>query len=213
MDCEKYQTNIFILNYVDDSSGCNLTDDTTFYPPYTKNVPTNQYRLLVLWDELGIPHKPHKQLSGCPLTIIGLEVDPNLMTLTLPQDSKERLTTELRFWTTKTTKVSSGGFKLKYWEHLAGWFNWALNVFPLLRPALNNFYTKISGKREREQQIYINNSIRDDLTWVLTHIELSSGLHLFKSFSWIPSNADYVIYCDACLDGLGFWYPELKEGY
>ena len=141
----------FILNYVDDSSGCNLTDDTTFYPPYTKNVPTNQYCLLMLWDELGIPHKPHKQLSGCPLTIIGLEVDPNLMTLTLPQDSKERLTTELRFWTTKTTKGSSGGIKLKYWERLAGWFNWALNVFPLLHPALNNFYTKISGKREREQ--------------------------------------------------------------
>ena len=141
----------FVLNYVDNSSGCNLTGDTTFYPPYMKDIPTNQYSLLMLWDELGIPHKPHKQLSGCLLTIIGFEVDPNLMTLTLPQDSKERLTTELHFWTTKTSKGSSGGFKLKHWERLAGWFNWALNVFPLLRPALNNFYAKISGKREREQ--------------------------------------------------------------
>ena len=78
----------FILDYVDDSSGCTLSNDITFYPPYEKNIPTDQYRLLMLWDELGIPHKPHKQLSGNPLTIIGIEVDANKMTLTLPQRSE-----------------------------------------------------------------------------------------------------------------------------
>ena len=84
-------------------------------------MPTDQYHLLSLWDELGIPHKPHKQISGSPLTIIGIEVDPNEMTLTLPQEAKDRLTSELRFWTARASKGSSGSFKLKHWKHLAGW--------------------------------------------------------------------------------------------
>ena len=25
--------------------------------------------------------------------------------------------------------------------------------------------------------------------------------------------ADYVVYCDACPEGLGFWYPQTKEGF
>lgn len=203
----------FILGYVDDSSGCNLLGETTLYPPYGKEMPTDQCRLLLLWDELGIPHKPHKQISGSPLTIIGITVDPNQMTLTLPLSSKEHLLEELLFWTTKPPKSSSGSFKLKYWERLAGWFNWALNVYPLLRPALNNVYAKIVGKRQKDQRVYINNAIRDDLMWAVTHIKASDGVHLFKSFTWTPSLADFVIYCDACPEGLGFWYPISKDGY
>ena len=172
-----------------------------------------QTRLLLLWDKLGIPHKPHKQISGCPLPVIGIEVDCNEMTFTLPHSAKLRLIEELRFWTSKPPKTSSGSFKLKHWERLAGWFNWALNVYPLLRPALNNVYSKMGGKRNKEQRVYINNAIRDDLSWALTHLENSDGIHLFKSISWTPSLADYTIYCDTCPEGLGFWYPDSKEGY
>jgi len=28
-----------------------------------------------------------------------------------------------------------------------------------------------------------------------------------------PSFADFTIYCDACPEGMGFWYPVSKEGY
>jgi hypothetical protein len=173
----------FILDYVDDSSGCNLANDTLFYLPYGRDLPSDQCRLLLLWDELGIPHKSHKQISGCPLTIIGIEVDPNQMTLALPQSAKKDLIAELRFWSAKPPKSSSGSFKLKHWQRLAGWFNWALNVYPLLRPALNNVYAKLSGKNRKDQRIYINNAVRDDLAWALTHIEFSDSVHLFKSFS------------------------------
>jgi hypothetical protein len=96
---------------------------------------------------------------------------------------------------------------------MAGWFNWALNVFPLLRPALNNVYAKMSGKDKKDQRVYINNAIRDDLIWALSHIEKSDGVHLLKSFSWTPFLADFVIYCNACPEGMGFWYPSSKEGY
>jgi hypothetical protein len=91
--------------------------------------------------------------------------------------------------------------------------NWALNVLPLLCPALNNVYMKMSGKNRRDQKVYINNAIRDDLLWALSHIKKSDGVHLLKSFSWTPSIADFVIYCDACLEGMGFWYPSSKEGF
>ena len=81
-------------------------------------------------------------------------------------------------------------FILKHWQQMTGWFNWALNVFPLLRPALNNVYAKMSGKDKRDQRVYINNAVREDLTWALTHIENSDGVHLYKSLSWTPSLAD-----------------------
>ena len=202
----------YLFDYVNDSSGCNLLGDTQYYEPYQKYFPTNQTCLLLLWDELGIPHKPHKQIFGNPLTIIGIDVDANKMTLTLPQESRLRLVDELHFWIAKPPKSSSGSFKLKHWQRMTGWFNWALNVFPLLRPALNNVYVKMSGKDKRDQRVYINNAVREDLIWALTHIENSDGVHLYKSLSWTPSLADYVIYCDACPGGLGFWYPSLKEG-
>ena len=73
----------YLGNYVDDSSGCSKEDDSLFYAPYGKFMPRDQVILLSLWDELGIPHKPHKQISGSPLTIIGISVDANELSLTL----------------------------------------------------------------------------------------------------------------------------------
>ena len=203
----------YLADYVDDSSGCNLTGDTQYYEPYKLHMPTHQTQLLLLWDELGIPHKPHKQVSGSPLVIIGIEVDPNRMTLTLPEASKLRLINELSFWASKPPKTSSGSFQLKHWQRLAGWFNWALNVFPLLRPALNNIYAKLRGKQNSTQRVYNNNTIRDDLMWAIHHIKRSDGVHLLKSLAWSAPMADFTIYCDACPEGMGFWYPLLKEGY
>ena len=85
----------YISDYVDDSSGCNQKGDMSFYPPYGKELPTDQCCLLLLWDELGIPHKEHKQVYGSPLTIIGINIDANQMSLSLPQDTKECLLSDL----------------------------------------------------------------------------------------------------------------------
>jgi hypothetical protein len=172
----------FIFGYVDDSSGSNKKGETTWYAPYGKDLPTDQCRFLLLWDELGIPHKEKKQVHGLPLTIIGIDVNANLMTLSLSQEARDHLLTELKIWPSIPPKTSSGGFKLKYWECLAGWFNWALNMYPLLCPALNNVYAKMIGKGYKDQRIHINNTVREDLTWAINHIELSDGVHLFKLF-------------------------------
>jgi hypothetical protein len=163
--------------------------------------------------ELGIPHKPHKQVSGSPLTIISIQVDLNLMTLTLPKDAKTSLINKLEKWMSKPGKLSSGSFKLKHWQQMAGWFNWALNVYPLLHPALNNVYDKIGGKGNHEQCVYINNTIRNDLTWAIHHLKHSDNVHLLKSFTWSSNSSNFTIYCDACPEGMGFWYLVSKDGY
>ncbi|KAF8809075.1 hypothetical protein BYT27DRAFT_7222633 [Phlegmacium glaucopus] len=181
----------YLADYIDDSSGCDLEGDTMFYKPYSINLPTHQKQLLDLWDELRIPHKHHKQLSRTPLTIIGISVNPNDMTLTLPDSAKTHLLDELLFWASKPPKPLSRSFKLKHWERMTSWFNWALNVYPYLCTALNN----------------------NDFEWAINHLRSSSSIRILKSVAWTPSIADFTIYCDACLDGLGYWYPDSKEGY
>jgi hypothetical protein len=203
----------YLATYVDDSFGCDMAGRTLYYEPYQCVLPALQKRLLDLWDELGIPHKKRKQLSGSPLAVIGIEVDPNMMTLCLSASARSDLLEELTFWSSKPPSNSSGSFKLKHWERLAGWFNWALNVYPHLRPALNNIYAKMKGKCNRQQKIYINNAVRSDLLWAIRHIRNSDGIQLLKSIAWDVAEADYVVYCDACPEGLGFWYPQTKEGF
>ena len=53
---------------------------------------------MYLWDELGILHKPHKQINGSPLPIIGISVDVNELSLALPIDAKEALISKLQWW-------------------------------------------------------------------------------------------------------------------
>ncbi|KAF8805584.1 hypothetical protein BYT27DRAFT_7224773 [Phlegmacium glaucopus] len=160
----------YLANYVDNLSGCDVTSDTLFYAPYNCYLPSHQKQLFDLWDELGIPHKPHKQLSGSPLTIIGIDVNPNSMTLSLPPSSKSRLLNELLFWSSKPPKRS-------------------------------------------DQRIYINNAICNDFLWALHHIDKSNGVHLLKSTFWAPTEANFTIFCDACPEGMGFWYPDNKTGF
>ena len=117
--------------YSDDSFGVELAKNVTFYKPYSRFMPTNQVKLLTLWDRLGIPHKEKKQLFGPKLTIIGIEVDANNLTLTLPEQNKLELISNLENFA-RTPEKSGVRYSLREFQHLAGWFNWALNVYPLL---------------------------------------------------------------------------------
>ena len=50
------------------------------------------------------------------------------------------------------------------------------------------------------------NIIHNDLYWVCKHIWHSSDVYLLHSLDWNEHKADVVIFCDACLEGMGFWY-------
>jgi hypothetical protein len=199
----------FLTTYLDDSSGCAWSDDLAFYSPFNRYLPSPQVRLLQLWDELGIPHKEKKQLNGPSLPIIGIQVDANALSYTLPDEARAHLVGELVEWT------NPKGLRrpVRRWQQLAGWFNWALNVYPLLRPALSNVYYKLRQAKNPNSSIWVNNDVRDDLRWALNKIEASTGLLLLDSVSWSPDTASFTIYCDACPTGMGFWYPALDIGF
>jgi hypothetical protein len=200
--------------YSDDSFGVQLMSQLSYYEPYNAYFPTNQTVLLKLWDELGIPHKFEKQMFGQTLTIIGIEVDTVNMTLTLPSESRSDLLQHLKEFA--RVPVRSGvKYSLKEFQRLAGWFNWALNVYPLLRPALSNVYSKMSHAclDKPLTKLYVNNSIRSDLLWAVDHLTRLPGTRLLRSREWDLSTADITAFCDASLDGLGFWYPSLNVGY
>ena len=93
---------------------------------------------------------------------------------------------------------------------MGGWFNWALNVYPRLRLALNNFYPKLKGRHDSTAHIWVNNNIWDDFTWAIKVLNTSSGIHLLKSLHWDCKDATLTLYCNACPEGIGFWYLELN---
>lgn len=91
--------------------------------------------------------------------------------------------------------------------------NWALNVYPRLRPALNNFYPKLKRHRDSTSPIWVNNNIREDFSWALRILESGSGVRLLKSVFWDIGEASLTVFCDACPEGMGFWYPDLNIGF
>ena len=205
----KYKWGIsFITTYIDDSSGCAWADDTTYYTPYNRHLPSPQTRLLTLWDDLGIPHQEQKQIHGTSILVIGIQVNPNVMTYTLPPESQAKLIAELEMWVTW-----KGKHMVRRWQHMAGWINWCFNVYSLLRPALSNVYNKLCFKSNLSGSVWVNNAVWNELNWALSKICLSPRCHLLRSTIWSVEDATYTIFCDTCLEGMGFWYSDLNLGF
>ena len=83
----------------------------------------------------------------------------------------------------------------------------------MVRPSLNNLYPKIVGKDQALRKIWVNNEVRSDLRWAMKHLHGSLGVRLPSSITWNADDADETIFCDACLQGLAFWYPSHWQGY
>ncbi|OBZ74757.1 hypothetical protein A0H81_05566 [Grifola frondosa] len=205
------------LNYVDDDFGFEEEGLVLFYQPYATYLPAKQVRLLLLWDEVGLPHERKKQEYGQVLTIIGFEVDPNAMTVTLPIESRTKLVNALRDF----CRVPPGNRRrsLAEFQSLAGYVNWAFNVYPLLKPGLCNLYAKMSCKVNRHAGIYLNTSITRELTWIANHVEMSDGIHFLSALEWGPEDLVEGAHCDefALVDasgvGLGLFFPWLNFGF
>jgi hypothetical protein len=203
---------IDIFVYVDDTYGWELADNTLYYAPYGVYLPAKQTQLLLLWDWLGIPHKLKKQVRGRVLTIIGFEIDPNAMTMRLPAQSK----LDIEAYVQELINTPSRRRTLHECQVLTGWMNWSFNMYPLLRPSLSNVYKKLSGLNDinPEALIYVNKAMKSDLQWFLDHLRLSSGIVIFKSWDWNPrTEQDFTVLCDASLGDMGFWSPQLMQGF
>src|SRR5260221_3645710 len=91
---------------------------------------------------------------------------------------------------------------------MLGYANWALNAFPILKPALNSSYDKISGKVALSRGVYLNKSVHEDLLWFAHSLKHLDGVWLFEAEEWSANEADLEVWSDASKDGLGFWAPK-----
>ena len=86
--------------------------------------------------------------------ILGIKVDVNKMTFMLTQEACDQLKQELGEWCQRGVQR-----KVREWQRVAGWINWALNVYLLLCLSLNNVYAKLRGK-EQEMKVWANSAIQ-----------------------------------------------------
>ncbi|KAI0819140.1 hypothetical protein BC628DRAFT_1342399 [Trametes gibbosa] len=208
---------VYKHNYVDDDFGFAPLGDVRWYEPYRRYFPTPQARLLTLWDELGVPHEPHKQLHATCLPVIGFDVDPNAMSVTLPEEGRTRLLDAINGFCMLTP--GNRRRSLAEFQAFTGYANWAFNVYPLLKPALSNIYDKMVGKSDRHAGVYINAAIVRDLQWFRAHIVASRGIHLLRANAWTPADlepgalGDEFVLTDASSHGLGIYFPWLDLGF
>jgi len=115
MDTKEEEGVELLGTYSDDSFGPKLANNVSWYMPYHKFMPTNQVKLLQLWDEINLPHKESKQIFGSPLTVIGIKVDTNTLSMTMPPDMLMQLVMVIQEFITTKHK-----FALHEWQRLAG---------------------------------------------------------------------------------------------
>jgi hypothetical protein len=199
--------------YIDDNFSAMLGKVMTFYRRYERQFPTDQAELLQLWDILKVDHELAKQVFGRVLVIIGFEVDANAMTFTMPRAKLTELLAGVQEFTAVSSSKRLARHPLRRFMEIAGWVNWAFNVYPLLKPALSHLYEKISGKSNLKALVYVNHGIARDLDWFRGHVENSTGVHILESLDWDVHEADVEAFCDASLGGLGIYFPAIGLGY
>ncbi|KAH7915246.1 hypothetical protein BJ138DRAFT_1132731 [Hygrophoropsis aurantiaca] len=196
--------------YMDDVFSFNDESDFTYYPPYQTSYPSKQTKLLLLWDELGIPHDKSKQVWGRKLEIIGFLVDPNNLSIEFPPEKRALLIDHIEEFAVHRLR-----WTLREYLRVAGWCNWAFNVFPLLRPGLSALYQKTRGKKKMFAAIQINKRMVIELHWIKRHLQTCPGILLLDSLHWNPFTDECSkVYVDASTSkGLGFWFPDINVGY
>lgn len=201
-------------HYMDDFWSFEKSPHRTLYKG--RLLPDSQVRFLNLRDQLGIPHKTEKQVYGHKLTIIGFEVDPNAMTITLAEDRKRDLAERIRKFVVKENDPKSGRLSyprptLREWQQMLGEMNWALNILPLARAGLNSSYGKIGTRSSKDRdgkprpskprgphtRIYHNQSTVRDLLWFASRLDASRGVHIIRSQLWPPQSAQQTAFVDA----------------
>ncbi len=201
-----------LLHYVDDAFNVSFHNELSFYAPYKRWMPTDQTRFLSLLDHIGIPHEDKKQLFGESLEIIGLVVDLRNMSISMSHEARKKLVEAIYDFVLHTPD-NKRQQPLRVWLRTLGYANWALNAFPILKPALNSSYDKITGKVALSQGVYINKRVRDDLLWFADSVDRLEGVRLFEAEEWSADAAELEIWSDASRDGLGFWVPKFSSGF
>jgi hypothetical protein len=196
--------------YVDDNFGFDFDRQLVYNPPYETSYPAKQVRLLELWDEIGLLHEKPKQVFGAVVEIIGLEVSLISMTISMSLDKRLELVTAIRNFVSPDSPRAP---PLGDWLLMLGWMNWALNAYPLLKPALQPAYEKVRGKSASHAPVYRNKDVISHFTWFANHVEKLPGVHFIEMTEWAADDADLQVFCDASSLALGFWCPQHHTGF
>ncbi|KAK4702841.1 hypothetical protein P7C70_g3374, partial [Phenoliferia sp. Uapishka_3] len=172
------------------------TGDVSFWGP------PEQAAMCSVWDELGVPWSRKKAESGEVLVVCGIKIDSRCLTASLPDESIDALIGEIdRFLSSADRRCTVHELRV-----ICGWANWALTVWPYLRPCLQPCFTKLSypngAARDNDlQRIYINSEMDDGLTSFRSVLSLRQPLDLLSTDveEWDDSLSNVVIETDACL--------------
>lgn len=200
-----------ILSYVDDNFSWEYANKKKYYKPYEKYLPHKQTRLLELWDILGIPHKESKQESGTKLTIVGREIDLQTKRMSMPQDRMDKLLSRV----TKFANRPGDTLSLSYCQKLTGEINWIFEVNPLLKAGAKSLHAIMAGgsKDNQKTKVNLNQSVRDDLKWLVSQIQKSQGLSFASLRAPTGGKPQRSIYVHASPVGFAFLFPCIDEAY
>ena len=77
--------------YIDNVFSVTRVENVSWYKLYHWAIPTDQVKILCLWDKIDLPHVEKKQVSGRIITILRFEVDANAMSVYLSMERQEQL--------------------------------------------------------------------------------------------------------------------------
>ncbi len=194
------------LHYVDDAFNVTFSKNLTFYKLYNQCMPSDQACFLHLLDEIGVPHEDAKQQFGRLLDIIGLTVDLQELSITMPRGSKSKLVNAIHEFVNHLPLPQQ--HPTWAWLCILGHANWALNVSPLLKLALNSSYNKITRHTFMNTPVYLNKQVSSNLLWFADQVEMLDRVRMFDAEEWSACKADFEIWGDASASGLVFWSPK-----
>ncbi len=177
--------------YMDDYFGWDYDKGLIWF--HGRFRPQRQVQLLLFWDRINCPWEDEKQEDGTALKIIGFWVDINLGSISLTADSTSDIILTIKSF----LNTPGRNPMLRQWQHLAGYLNWVLNVLPWARPALQELYRKMSGKKHSFARLFLNATTVSDLTWLIDVIPRCIGVRFVDSTFWDDSDADMVFWTDA----------------
>lgn len=88
--------------YIDDAYSVTRAENVSWYKLYHWTIPTDQVKILCLWDEIDLPHAEKKWVSGRIITILRFEVDVNVMSVYLSIERQEQLVDSIHKLSSKT---------------------------------------------------------------------------------------------------------------
>ena len=133
-------------------------------------------------EQFGVPMAEEKTIGPTSvLTFLGLEINTNHMTVSIPQDKLQRLYDELSSLLTckKTT--------LKTLQSVTGLLNFCCRAIPAGRAFIRRFYDAMTGLSKPHHHVRVNVEMKKDIKTWLMFLDKFNGTNLYKYPKWFSA--------------------------